>query len=361
MVKLNTESGLFLCPECKVEKPKDDYNKCASSIYGIAGLCRECGKQMARDWYHSKYTTAPDGGWTKEAVQEVFDIRGHDVFVHGIEPALKVKEIEPSYNSNRTGAYITCMVTGEKEWVRLDAWLSAFRGGLINKRQAEDVVKILRKMDNRLGLVTNKRFNKFKDKEGDTIYLEASEPKPNGYRKYGSSLYLIKDHKTGKMRYFPFDSLKSGSVPFGLGGYDSSKPGVFYLILINDKLIKFGITNNTVDIRYLNEYLNFKSYKTIVEVKFENGKVAQMLERKVKQIVKDVAYKGPDLNFKYTKNTEVFWAYKKNMASKVLELVNDTVEKKNGEVLAWENTVITKGLKKTSTPLLTPTQLVLDF
>jgi hypothetical protein len=73
---------------------------------------------------------------------------------------------------------------------------------------------------------------------------------------------------------------RGGCPSCSLTGFDSSKPGILYFVKINDGLFKLGITNKTVRQRFKSDWNRF-NIEIIWELKFEKGKIAQKLERRL--------------------------------------------------------------------------------
>jgi hypothetical protein len=223
----------------------------------------------------------------------------------------------------------------------------------------ERVVKALRQLNKGLGVISTDPFFKTSNKDGDILYLNVGDTIKDGYTYNSASKYVhLKNHSTGQTGYFEANGILRGRVPWGSGGYDRESPGVFYLVMINDTVIKFGITNNTVSTRYSGEYLDFKKYVTILEVKFDDGTIPQKMERMVNRMVKDHRYNGPKV-FRTTKNKECFWYGDGIKLCEVLGYVKGVKDKENGEMITWENTVTSKGSRKTSTQQSIPMQLSL--
>lgn len=356
MVKTKT------CNVCFETKPTDEFYVTKSSVVNY--LCKVCQNDRAKSKYDSG-PKPPEGGWTKETLQEVYDDLGFDVTVIFVGNYKYFKDV--GLGSHRTGksAYVHNNKTGERIAVSLSRIRITDLPDSHRQARNKTVVRVRKKlleMDKNLGLMSADFFYKIynNSKDGDEIYVKVEEyiggkcENPRYPNKY---VHLI-NHRTGQTGYFQVNNLLSGSVPWGGGGYDPSKPGVFYLIVIDDIVIKFGITNNIVDIRYSGERLDFKKYVTLVEVQFEDGAIPRRMESKVRSMVKGHFYNGTPV-FRFTKNKECFWYGDGMKLCEVLEYVKGMKDKNGGEVITWENMELGRGRKKTSTQQSTPMQLSL--
>lgn len=353
------------CNSCGEYRLIDDFYVYSGSARksGIRGTCKYC----TREWHRHRVIAAPktpDGGWTVEALQEHYDSLGFDITVLAIGKAKDFLEagVGPSFAGKK--AYVQNNKTGERLVVPINKRHLTSHPGKRYESHIETmkkVIKKLREFDKGLGILSTDAFYKSSNEHGDVLYLKIGEPLKDGYTYIQDLKYVhLINHRTGQTGYFTISGILFGRAPWGNGGYSPERPGVFYLIMVDDMVIKFGITNNMVDVRYSGEYLDFNKYVTILEVKFEDGTIPQKMERKVGHMVKDHRYNGPKV-FRVTKNTECFWYGDGIKLCEVLEYVKSVKDKEGGEVITWANTVTSKEQKKTSTQQSTPMQLSLGL
>ena len=326
------------CFSCGETKPFSDFTRVRGAYYTEeCKVCRNKRAKLIRD----SAPNAPIGGWTVDTLQDHYDKLGYNltVIATGTNKDFLGSGISVKNWKSRC-AYLINNATGEWLVVPLVKAAIMYHPGSYKASHIETmnkVVKRLREMDKGLGLLSTNGFYKTSNKDGDIAYVESMDSIKEGYTLLFRSIHVhLINHRTGQTGYFPVGSIILGKVPWGSKGYDPESPGVFYLIMIDDMVIKFGVTNNMVDVRYSGEYLDFKKYSTILEVRFEDGTIPQKIERKVSRMVKDHRYNGPQV-FRKTKNKECFWYGDGIKLCEVLEYVKSVKDKESGEVVTWEN------------------------
>lgn len=122
---------------------------------------------------------------------------------------------------------------------------------------------------------------------------------------------------------------KEGCPSCAKCGFNDSKPANLYLQLLNDKFIKFGITNNNpYDRLYNQKRLSKFSHDMLNIFSFMSGKDARDLELEIKHLLSDEVsvVAKEDMKDGYTETT-----YLKNY-TKILRCIEDFKKKKKGEI-----------------------------